>query len=121
MILQPIDNEYAKRLIEKLLDVNSVEERLYYAGLANKLLALVSLTGSIDETAAILVAVVNQAYLINESTEWVEQELRFEEGVASVGDRKWMLHAEFNTDEDIDQALDLYNIRLRRKIKTELY
>lgn len=90
--------------------------RLTYTDYLSTIAGLNVVTDDPDRTATIVAAVLHQAKQLGYSSEWVQQELKFEARVEATGERNKWLRLELVAGELSDAALDQYNERLTRFI-----
>ena len=113
-----MDSEATKQVVRQLaydwVRVELPTHSLTYADYVNTIAGLNTITDDVDRTATIFAAVITQAKALGRSSEWVQQELKFEAQVEAVGDRGKWLRLDVAARDASDAALDLYNERVNR-------
>ncbi|GAB3940920.1 hypothetical protein GCM10028805_03480 [Spirosoma harenae] len=110
----------AKRIIELLSSDWQIgdygSEQKKYARYTKVIADLIAATHSIDWSALMLAKIINQAKTGRESSDWIEQEIRFEALAAAMGLRSEYLLYDLKKGAGSDESLDLYNSRLKRLV-----
>ncbi|QHV98248.1 hypothetical protein [Spirosoma endbachense] len=117
-ISQPLDIEQARNLL-LFLSVDGVvgvtyPEQVYYAQFTKALKDIRAATLNLEQSAEIIVAVINQGCKLAKSTEWINRELLFEAQAVCLNMRNELMLSAVRHAHGSDIALDLYNERLSR-------
>ncbi|UHG94667.1 hypothetical protein [Spirosoma oryzicola] len=83
--------------------------RLTYNDYVRAVASLQSITEDPARTAVIVSAVLDQAKEFGCSSEWVQDELKFEAQVEATGDRAHWLNLDVAANDASDESPDLYN------------
>ncbi len=115
---ESLDSSPYKELIQTLayrwVSADRPAEGLVYQDYMNTLRTLLLTTQSLEQTTAIVMAVLKQAVALNKTSAWVEQELKFE-GMLSGVDRADFLRLDLQQAGEVDDSLlDVYNERINR-------
>ncbi|WP_338875709.1 hypothetical protein WBJ53_08790 [Spirosoma sp. SC4-14] len=118
MTQKAIDIKEARQIIRMILAKSSwilpVSQQVYYSVFAKSIKDVQAVTVDLNHTAQVLSTVLNQGWQLNKSVEWINQELLFEAHAAYFGDRLRVMLFALKRQRGSDEALDLYNERLRR-------
>jgi hypothetical protein len=107
-------NSDVRRLAMEWLRGQLPSRTLTYEDYLRTIAGLNVVTGDSARTAHIMTAVIDQAKARGYSSDWVQQEVRFEAQVEAVGNRDSWLSLQLQNSAGRDQDLDLYNERLIR-------
>jgi hypothetical protein len=115
---QPLDIEQARNIL-LLLSVDekgglTYPEQVYYAQFTKALKDIRAATLNLEQSAEIIVAVINQGCKLAKSTEWINRELLFEAQAVCLNMRNELMLSAVRHAHGSDIALDLYNERLNR-------
>lgn len=107
-------NSDVRRLAMEWLRSQLSSRTLTYADYLSTIAGLNVVTGDSVRTARIMTAVIDQAKQLGYSSDWVQQEVRFEAQAEAVGNRNSWLQLQLQNSAGWDADLDLYNERLIR-------
>jgi hypothetical protein len=106
---------FVRQLAYEWAKVDLPTQRLSYRDYIQAVTSLQGSTKNMTKTRTILNAILQQARQLGKSSEWVEQELRFESLAEFIDDRAESLLLDLAHGNVVnDAALDLYNERASR-------